>query len=89
MVPIFSYVVLQAQIPKLISEMNYIWEFATDAEMSGKYGYGYATFQISVEIVSRLSDETIVQENPKQIDTVPRLRRLCSGGIFLIHYRPK
>jgi hypothetical protein len=26
--------------------MSFIWEFATDAEMKGKFGYGFATFQI-------------------------------------------
>jgi len=36
--------------------MNFIWEFATDGEMNGKYGYGFATFQIGIEIISRLDD---------------------------------
>ena len=46
--------------------MNFIWEFATDAEMKGKYGYGYATFQIGVEVVASLSD-VIVAENLKAL----------------------
>jgi len=55
LVPIFSYVILKARVPKLYSEMTFIWEFATDTEMKGKYGYGFATFQIGVEVVSRLT----------------------------------
>jgi len=55
LVPIFSYVILKARVPKLFSEMSYIWEFATDTEMKGKYGYGFATFQIGVQVIARLS----------------------------------
>eukprot|EP01127_Copromyxa_protea_P008497 TRINITY_DN1946_c1_g1_i1.p1 TRINITY_DN1946_c1_g1~~TRINITY_DN1946_c1_g1_i1.p1 ORF type:complete len:884 (+),score=162.38 TRINITY_DN1946_c1_g1_i1:266-2917(+) len=57
LVPIFSYVILKAHVPKLYSEMNFIWEFATDSEMKGKYGYSFATFQIGVEVIARLSQE--------------------------------
>lgn len=37
LVPIFSYVILKAHVPKLYSEMNFIWEFATDSEMKGVF----------------------------------------------------
>ena len=63
LVPIFSYVILKANVPRLYSEMNFIWEFASDSEMKGKYGYSFATFQIGVEVISRLSQE---EERKKQ-----------------------
>jgi len=56
LVPIFAYVILKSRVPKIFSEMNFIWEFATDDEMNGKYGYGFATFQIGIEIIARLDD---------------------------------
>lgn len=55
LVPIFSFVILKAKVPKLYSEMSFLWEFATDTEMKGKFGYGFATFQIGVEVVAKLS----------------------------------
>jgi len=54
LVPIFANVILKANIPNLYTEMNFIWEFASDAEMNGNFGYGYATFQVGVEAVARL-----------------------------------
>jgi len=68
LVPIFAYVILRAQIPKLFSEMNFIWEFANDHEMNGKFGYGFATFQIGVEAVARL-DDSIFNEKGGTQDT--------------------
>jgi len=68
LVPIFAYVILRAQIPKLFSEMNFIWEFANDHEMNGKFGYGFATFQIGVEAVARL-DDSIFNEKGGSPDT--------------------
>jgi len=58
LVPIFTFVILKAQIPNLFTEMNFIWEFASDTEMNGNFGYGYATFQVGVEAVARLDDIT-------------------------------
>jgi len=68
LVPIFAYVILKAQIPKLFSEMNFIWEFANDMEMNGKYGYGFATFQIGVEAVARLDDSIYNEKDAKTTD---------------------
>jgi len=56
LVPIFAYVILKANIPNLYTEMNFIWEFATDTEMNGNFGYGFATFQVGVEVVARLDE---------------------------------
>jgi hypothetical protein len=73
LVPIFAYVILKARVPKIFSEMNFIWEFATDGEMNGKYGYGFATFQIGIEIISRL-DDTIwhtLEAKPKTNNLAP------------------
>jgi len=64
LVPIFSYVVLKAKVPKLYSEMSFIWEFATDSELNGRYGYGFATFQIGVDIISNLNNK-LTEENSK------------------------
>jgi len=98
LVPIFAYVILKARIPKIFSEMNFIWEFATDSEMNGKYGYGFATFQIGVEIITGLDDSiwnTLEKETakerrmskhnialPKKIETNPPEDHYLSGGIL-------
>jgi len=71
LVPIFSYVILKARVPKLYSEMSYIWEFATDAEMKGKYGYGFATFQIGVEVVARLTIDELERKQKKEAPPKP------------------
>jgi hypothetical protein len=98
LVPIFAYVILKARLPKIFSEMNFIWEFATDSEMNGKYGYGFATFQIGVEIITGLDDsiwKTMEKETskerrmskhnialPKKIETIPPEDHYLSGGIL-------
>lgn len=73
LVPIFAYVILKANIPHLYSEMNFIWEFASDAEMNGNYGYGYATFQVGVEAVARLD---------KDEEQSPSKRATATDGIL-------
>jgi len=72
LVPIFAYVILKSQIPKLFSEMNFIWEFANDYEMNGKYGYGFATFQIGVEAVARLDDTIYNEKGDKSADILEK-----------------
>jgi len=81
LVPIFAYVILKARIPKVFSEMNFIWEFASDSELSGKYGYGFATFQIGVEIIARF-DDTIWKalEVPDTVTSSPHLSNSPGGG---------
>jgi len=76
LVPIFAYVVLNSNIPKIFSEMNFIGEFATDSDMNGKYGYVFATFQISVEIVMRLDDtiwDSIEQNTDTDKSSIPEI----------------
>jgi len=52
LVPIYTYILMQAGIPKIYSELNFIYEFATDDELAGKWGYSFATFQIGVEDIA-------------------------------------
>jgi len=62
--------------------MNFIWEFATDSEMNGKYGYGFATFQIGVEIVARLEDSIWhMDENtkPESTNLNPNIPSVTTG----------
>jgi len=54
LVPIYTYTLYLSNIPNLISEMNFIWDLANDVELSGKYGYSYATFQLAVSIISNM-----------------------------------
>jgi len=77
LVPIFTFIILKAQIPNLYTEMNFIWEFASDNEMNGNFGYGYATFQVGVEAVARLEEIIDTGSNDK-----PAARAIKKAGIL-------
>lgn len=68
-VPILEYVILSAAVPKIYSEMNYIYNFATDEEMKGKCGYAFATFQLCVEYLANgKHNSDVIAENEKKIN---------------------
>lgn len=68
LIPIVTYIIAKAAIPELLWELDYIYEFSTEACVRGKFGYALATFQIATEtyisIIKSLETQNPTQEVP-------------------------
>eukprot|EP01102_Stenamoeba_stenopodia_P018971 TRINITY_DN7042_c0_g1_i1.p1 TRINITY_DN7042_c0_g1~~TRINITY_DN7042_c0_g1_i1.p1 ORF type:complete len:629 (-),score=130.07 TRINITY_DN7042_c0_g1_i1:144-2030(-) len=72
LLPLYTWTIIQAQVPFLYTESEYIDYFITNTESIGEEGYYFATFQTAIAIISALHQQILHDDEDAKIFNSPK-----------------